>query len=239
MSFFRLRVDDFTQESLIKKMYENVKRGSSRVVYANHNLHSLYLGLKDESFSTWINSQDIVHADGMGIVYLSKLFGKKLNRANRITYVDLMPDILKLAMVNDYKIFYLGATQESLDKGLSKIQSLYPSLNIVGCNGFNLNDAVEKINFIKPDILFVGMGMPFQELWIKNNIKNLICKVILPCGAIMDYYSGIKKTPPRWAGKLGLEWLFRLSYEPKRLWKRYLLEPLYIFYILLIDLLKK
>ena len=239
MSFFRLRVDDFTQESLIKRMYEDVKCNNHPVVYANHNLHSLYLGLKDESFINWINAQYIVHADGMGIVYLGKLFGKKLNKANRITYVDLMPDILKLAMENDYKVFYLGATQASLYQGLIKIKSLYPSLNIVVHDGFELCKVVEKINLFEPDILFVGMGMPLQELWIKNNIENLICNVILPCGALMDYYSGIKKAPPRWVGKIGLEWLFRLLYELKRLWKRYLLEPVYIFYKLLIDLLKK
>ena len=77
----------------------------------------------------------------------------------------------------------------------------------------------------------VGMGMPLQEHWIAENYDKLGNAVILPCGAAIDYFAGAIPTPPRWAGRLGLEWLYRLLAEPTRLWKRYLIEPWFLLFL--------
>jgi len=233
-NFFGIRIDELTNNQLIQKIADRLITKGNPSIFTNHNLHSLYLCLRDKSLAAWINSQHVVHADGMGIVYLGKLFGKPLNREHRVTYVDFMPLLLEYAQAHKYRAFYLGSNQASLNKGLMKIKSLYPSLAIYGCNGYDLSQAIDSIERYKPDILFVGMGMPRQEKWIIENINKLNCKVILPCGAAMDYYSGFAKTPPRWAGRIGLEWAFRLLYDPLRLWKRYILEPFYILIRLLL-----
>ena len=242
--FFGLRIDEYTQQTLVEEIKTRVKSTfKCPFVVANHNFHSLYLCLKDKSLSEWINSQGIVHADGMGIIYLGWLLGAKLVRSNRITYMDLTPDVLTMAQENNFKVFYLGTNQVSLEKGISKIHSLYTDLKISSHNGYFLTsqnqEVLKEINDFQTDILFVGMGMPRQELWIKDNIDKLDCKVILISGAVMDLIAGSVKTPPRWAGKIGLEWAFRLCYYPKQLWKRYLLEPVYILYRLLVELLRE
>jgi N-acetylglucosaminyldiphosphoundecaprenol N-acetyl-beta-D-mannosaminyltransferase len=78
----------------------------------------------------------------------------------------------------------------------------------------------------------VGMGMPRQEHWIVDNFELLGPVVVLPCGAAIDYVAGEIPTPPRWAGRCGLEWLYRLAAEPGRLWKRYLIEPWFVLLLM-------
>ena len=85
----------------------------------------------------------------------------------------------------------------------------------------------------------VGMGMPRQELWIHDNFDHLSTTVILPAGAAIDYIAGVVPTPPRWMGKVGLEWTFRLAAEPKRLRHRYLLEPWSVLGLLALDFIHK
>ena len=84
----------------------------------------------------------------------------------------------------------------------------------------------------------VGMSMPRQERWVLDNFERLNTNAILTAGATLDYAAGAVPTPPRWAGKLGLEWLFRLVAEPKRLWRRYLVEPWFLFFLLVADIFK-
>jgi N-acetylglucosaminyldiphosphoundecaprenol N-acetyl-beta-D-mannosaminyltransferase len=85
-----------------------------------------------------------------------------------------------------------------------------------------------QINAYAPHVLFVGMGMPRQEIWILDNQTSLNANAILPAGALMDYMAGEIPTPPRWLASLYLEWLYRLISEPARLWRRYLVEPWFV-----------
>lgn len=232
-NFLGIRIDLCTIDSLLESIKDSISK-KHKIVVSNHNLHSLYLCLRDKDLNKWINSQNIVHADGMLIVFLEKILStlslqkSKLRRANRMAYLDFAPKIFEQAQIEKHKIVYVGATQDSVEKGTKKIKSLYPNLSITGFNGYDLEGIVDKVNKLAPDILFVGMGMPIQEKWIMDNFDRLNAKVFFPCGAIIDYYSELKKVPPRWAGRIGLEWLFRFINEPRRLWKRYILEPIYI-----------
>ena len=95
---------------------------------------------------------------------------------------------------------------------------------------------VKRINAYRPDLLMVGMGMPRQEYWTQDNFSQLDVHVILSStGAALEYIAGAAPTPPRWAGRIGLEWMFRLAHEPRRLFSRYLIEPWYILLLLLMD----
>jgi N-acetylglucosaminyldiphosphoundecaprenol N-acetyl-beta-D-mannosaminyltransferase len=93
-------------------------------------------------------------------------------------------------------------------------------------------EILSRINAYRPHVLMVGMGMPHQEHWILDNLDQLDANAILPVGACMDYVAGHISTPPRWMGRMGLEWLYRFSCEPKRLGRRYLIEPLFIIRLL-------
>jgi N-acetylglucosaminyldiphosphoundecaprenol N-acetyl-beta-D-mannosaminyltransferase len=96
---------------------------------------------------------------------------------------------------------------------------------------------IDAINTYKPHILMVGMGMPRQEHWIAKNLESIQTNTILTSGACIDYVAGAIPTPPRWMGRMGLEWLYRLFSEPKRLWRRYLIEPWFIGILFLREIL--
>jgi N-acetylglucosaminyldiphosphoundecaprenol N-acetyl-beta-D-mannosaminyltransferase len=227
------RVDLLTTVQLTEAVTSAATSRSSLIV-ANHNLHSLYLYHKHADIATFLDSADIVHADGMGIVLLGRLEGQPIGRLHRTTYVDWMPHLMEAANTHAWRIFHLGGTRESVEIAIGRLRELYPRAEFRGRNGYfdaapesmEARQVLDDITEFKPHILFVGMGMPRQERWIAHNREALVMvPVILPSGACMDYVAGTASTPPRWAGRLGLEWLFRLASEPSRLWRRYLLEP--------------
>jgi len=227
-NFFNISINDFTKQSLINHILDICsKRQDKPIFIANHNLHSLYYGLKNPDYMQIINEADFIHADGMSIILIAKLFGIPLHKENRITYLDFAFELF--SKMSNMKIFYLGTTKEILEVGLSKIKQR-TSLQVYGHNGFddNYELIISKINNFKPDILFVGLGMPKQEYWINMFKNELDVKVILNCGCFIDYIAEYKKEPPRWIGKIGLEWLYRFLCEPKRLFSRYFIEPLFI-----------
>jgi N-acetylglucosaminyldiphosphoundecaprenol N-acetyl-beta-D-mannosaminyltransferase len=124
------------------------------------------------------------------------------------------------------------------------LRKLYPALQIEVSDGYfdarrgsAENEAlIQRINAYRPDLLMVGMGMPRQEFWTQENFARLDAYVILSSsGAALEYVAGAAPTPPRWAGRIGLEWMFRLVHEPRRLFSRYLIEPWYILLLLLLD----
>lgn len=202
-----------------------------RCVIANHNLHSLYLYQKDEKLRRFFTKSKWTHADGMAIVLLARMTGSGLNRSDRVTYVDWMPLIMERAATHDWRVFYLGSKPGVAEKGIKILQERFPGLQMKATHGYfdpasEENDRVlDEIRNYSPQVLMVGMGMPRQEQWIVDNLEKLGPMVILPCGASIDYVAGEIPTPPRWAGRFGLEWLYRLIAEPRRLWTRYLVEP--------------
>jgi N-acetylglucosaminyldiphosphoundecaprenol N-acetyl-beta-D-mannosaminyltransferase len=170
----------------------------------------------------------------MGLVVLARLVGVPLNGPERVTYVDWLPLLFERAWERNWRIFYLGSKPGIADKAAEKLRRRFTGLQIATSNGYfdiegEENERVlQVIRKFAPNILLVGMGMPRQEKWILANWKSLDSVVTLPCGAALDYVAGEIPTPPRWAGRLCLEWLFRLISEPGRLWKRYLIEPWHI-----------
>jgi N-acetylglucosaminyldiphosphoundecaprenol N-acetyl-beta-D-mannosaminyltransferase len=234
-SFLDIAVHQLTKDQLNDAVAESVHSGR-RTVIANHNLHSLYLFHRNPAFRDFYKLADVVHADGIGIVALSALGNIGLQREHRTTYVDWMPDLVALAAANRWRLFYVGSKPGIAAQGAAKLVEEWPGLQIETAHGYfdasrtppdNLR-LLERIREFQPHILLVGMGMPRQECWIAENLPELSCNVILPAGAAMDYIAGAVATPPRWTGRLGLEWLFRLWIEPKRLASRYLIEPWYV-----------
>lgn len=219
-------------------LVEQAVVSNERCIVANHNLHSLYLYQNDAKMRDLFSKAKWIHADGMGIVFLGKAIGAQINRSARVTYVDWLPMLLARASDREWRVFYLGSKPGVAIRGAEIIREKFPGLKIDVAHGYfdpagQENERVlEQIGAFAPNILMVGMGMPRQEHWIVDNVDRLGPMVVLPCGAAVDYIAGEVPTPPRWAGRCGLEWLYRLLAEPGRMWKRYLVEPWFLLYLI-------
>jgi len=202
------------------------------------NPHSYCVSKKDEKFATALLSSDILLPDGSGIVLASK-FLKKI-KIKKIAGADIHKHLLENANLYGKKVFYLGATANTLQLIKNKITIEYPNIEFESYSPpykpeFSKEDSAKmrsEINLFKPDILFVGMTAPKQEKWVYYNQNRLSVPVIASIGAVFDFYAGtVLRSSPFWIN-IGLEWLPRLLKEPKRLWKRnFISTPLFLSYL--------
>jgi N-acetylglucosaminyldiphosphoundecaprenol N-acetyl-beta-D-mannosaminyltransferase len=218
---------------------------NKKTIISSQNLHSVYIFNKDAKLRAF-NDRTIKRVDGMPFIILGKLMGYPLNKEQRVTWVDYMIPFLKTISDNEFKLFYLGSKPKIADKAIEIFRNKFPGIKIAYANGYfnkvkeswENTELLKMISDFKPDALLVGMGMPIQEHWIYDNLNEIDAKVILTCGAAVEYFTGEVSTPPRWMGKVGLEWLYRLSEDPKRFYKRYCIEPLFLIPLIVKDLIQ-
>ena len=207
-----------------------------RCVIASQNLHSIYLYHRNAKMRAFGAHVQYMRTDGMSLVLLGRLLGYPLRREHRVTYVDWVRPLMAEATLQSWRIFYLGSKPGVAECGAEILRKEFPGLQIMNADGYfdatagsaENQKILQSINAYQPNVLMVGMGMPRQEHWILDNLESIHANVILTCGACIDYIAGEIPTPPRLMGRLGLEWLYRLLSEPRRLWKRYLLEPWFV-----------
>lgn len=187
----------------------------------------------------------IVIADGMPIVWASRLLGEPL--AERVTGADLMPAVCEAAAARQLKIFLMGAAEGVALEAKRRLELQYPGLDIVGVYsppfGFEKdpliqNQIVAMIRAASPDIIFVGLGAPKQEKWIFENYRKFEKGIFLGIGASIDFCAGQVKRAPAFMQKYGLEWVYRLVQEPRRLAKRYAVDT-YVLWIILREYLRR
>ncbi len=228
----------------MNQLVEQGIRERQKWVIANHNLHSVYLFHRYPKLREFYSSADYTYVDGMPLVALGRLYGYPLQREHRVTNADWTVPLMQLAAEKGWRVFNLGSPEPVAEKCAAELRKLYPTLQLEVSSGFfdaskgsAENEAlIRRINAYRPHLLLVGMGMPRQEFWTQENSARLDAHVILSSnGAAFDYLAGAVPTPPRWAGRVGLEWFFRLVKEPRRLFTRYLIEPWYILLLLLLD----
>jgi N-acetylglucosaminyldiphosphoundecaprenol N-acetyl-beta-D-mannosaminyltransferase len=209
----------------------------SRSVYAC-NVHMLMEAYDSEEFKNIVNSADLVTPDGMPIVWYLRNKGHK--EQERVYGPTIMWKLLSEASKDDIPVGLYGSTPTTLDRLSERAVSKFPGLDIrikisPPFDEMTIDEEealVEKINRLGVKILFVGLGCPKQECWIARN-RGKIRAVMVGVGAAFAFHSGVIKQAPFWMQKSGLEWLFRLIQEPKRLWLRYFSTiPKFIFLIL-------
>lgn len=224
---------------------ESIEQGQRRIIGC-HNLHSIYLYPRDAKMRAFYALADLLHVDGMALVLLARLLGYPLKREHRVTWMDWLDPLMAEAAKHGWRVFYLGSRPGVADRGAEVLRARHPGLQMTTAHGYfdarpgsAENEAVlDLIRSYRPNILMVGMGMPRQEHWILDNSDLVAANVWLSPGACMDYVAGVVPVPPRWMGQVGLEWLFRLASEPRRLWRRYLVEPWFVTALLVRDLLR-
>jgi exopolysaccharide biosynthesis WecB/TagA/CpsF family protein/anti-anti-sigma factor len=179
-----------------------------------------------------LRSADLLNADGMPLVWLSKLLGAPLKE--RVAGADLVPALCEAAVRRNARVFLLGGQQAVTNKAAEKLVQDNPGLEICGIAtplvniaGENIDDEkndlalVDEINQAKPDLLFIGFGNPKQLIWFQRNRDRLKVPVSIGVGGTFDFIAGNVKRAPLWMQKNGLEWIYRFTQDPKRLWKRY------------------
>ncbi len=239
-----VRVDAIDMATLIQ-FIASVINQKQKALVLSHNLHSIFLHETLAGFKATYQRADLVYIDGMPIVWLGRLAGLPVEKQHRITFLDSIEAMMHEAAENNWRVFYLGGTEEVLQSGLAVLRSRFPHLNIAGRNGYFQDiktegiALIQQINAMRPELLFVGMGMPLQEQWVDLYYNQIDARVVLTCGATLSYISGHSYRPPRWAGSLGLYGLLRFTRDPARLWRRYLLEPMYVLAKLLPGILKQ
>lgn len=220
---------------------------SKHLIVANHNLHSIYHYHHDSKMRKFYDVANHIHVDGMAVIGIGRLLGMPLNREHRVTFVDWMGPLAKASADNGWRVFFLGSRPGVAELGAEALRNAYPGLQIKTAHGYfdpsphssEAQAVLAEIDAWHPQILITGMGMPRQEHWIADQFDKLSANIILNGGAALDYFAGVVSTPPRWAGRCGLEWFFRLISEPRRLWFRYLVEPWFIAYKLVIQIVSK
>ena len=243
VSFLGLRLQPKTMVEM-NDLVEQGIRDRQKWIISNHNLHSVYLFHKHPRMREFYAQADYTYLDGMPLVTMGRLYGYPLEREQRLTNADWTIPLMKLAAEKGWRVFHVGSEKVVAEKAAEELRKRAPALQIEVNDGFfdanpgsEENEAlIERINAYKPDILMVGMGMPRQEFWTQDNLARLDAHIILASlGAALDYVAGAVPTPPRWAGRVGLEWAFRLMHEPRRLFSRYCIEPWYVLLLLLMD----
>jgi N-acetylglucosaminyldiphosphoundecaprenol N-acetyl-beta-D-mannosaminyltransferase len=230
---FGAKVTPMTSDELIAFLEHqiNCKR---KCVLASLNMHGLSVALDDSTFRQLHMMQDTyVWIDGMPIVLLCRLAGLDVQRRHRATSLDWIWPLMHKANVGRWRVYYIGGEPSILLRGLRAIAGRVEGIQIEGHTGYfdqsrasNDNTSLlRRIAEYKPDIIFVGMGMGKQERWIAENLESLPDVPICAVGALIEYLAGFAGVPPRWMGRWGIEWCYRLCGNPRRFWRRYLVEP--------------
>ena len=205
---------------LILQIKKDIKENLKKVIIAI-NPEKILTANKNVNLKNIINKADYLIPDGMGIVIASKL--KKGKIASRITGIDMFLKLCELAEKEKYKIFIYGAKEEVLTKAIKNLLSKFPNLIVAGYqHGYEKDEdkIINKINKSKANILFVALGSPKQENFIYNYIDQLDINVFQGIGGSLDVVSGNIQRAPKIMQDLGLEWLFRLYKEPKRIFRQ-------------------
>lgn len=228
-----VKITKTNKEVMLKKIKECIDlKMKTRLFYLN--AHCFNVSQKDPIYLSHLNEAEFVLNDGIGIELGARIFGIKF--VENLNGTDFTPEILKIAEVNGYTIFLLGGEDGIAKVASEKLQEKLPKLKIVGySNGFfeNTDVIIHKINDVRPDILIVGLGVPYQEVWISENSNKLNVTLLTGVGAFLDFTSNKVSRAPYYIRKLKLEWLYRLMLEPKRMWKRYLVGNCKFFYYIL------
>lgn len=235
--FLNIHIDDITFDDAVNKIIEMAKEDSKSFI-VTPNVDHVIKNEKDILFRKIYERADLILTDGTPLMWIADSLGAPIKE--KIPGSDMLPRVCELAAKENLTIFFLGASEGVAEKAKEKLTEKYPGLNVIGCYsppiGFEINKpelekTISIINEHKADILVASLGSPKQEKFIYNYMDRLEFKVALPFGAALDFEAGHIARAPLWMRKSGLEWFFRFLQEPKRLFKRYFIDDIKIFWI--------
>lgn len=235
------RCDFIQAPTALRRIIAAAERRQRRVV-AHLNVNGMVRSIESEPMQRLYRFADMTLIDGLPLVWWGRLLGFRTLRRHRVSWLDYLDFILKHASARGWKVCHLGGKPGIGEQATQYLHGRHPHLDIETRHGHFTFPGPEgeallaDLHHMQPRLLLVGMGMPRQEEWIAQYRDRLPNSVVITTGGTFDFYAGVNPTPPRWLGPLGLEWAFRIVTEPRRLWRRYLVEPWRLVPYLLRDL---
>jgi len=232
---FGCPIDALNMDQTISRIEEFIKNKKSRQ-HVVVNVAKMVEVRNDPNLREIISSCDLINADGMPIVWASKLLGNPL--PCRVAGVDLFQGLIRICAEKGYRPFFFGAREWVVEKVVDEFKARYPQLNVAGFrNGYYSEDEesgiAEMIRDSKADILYVGFSSPMKEKFLNRWMPSMQVPFCMGVGGSFDIIAGRTKRAPIWMQKSGLEWCYRLYQEPKRMWKRYAkTNPIFIWMII-------
>ena len=213
---------------------------SDRQYVCVSGIHGVMESQRDDGLRAIHNAAGMVVPDGMPLVWLSRLWGG--SGVERVYGPDLLLACCDRSLTAGYRHYFYGGGPRVPDLLMARLQARFPGLVVAG--GYSPPfrpltpeedaEVIRRINAARPDIVWVGLSTPKQERWMAEHRDRVEAPVFIGVGAAFDFHAGLKRQAPRWMQRTGLEWLFRLLAEPRRLWRRYLRNnPLFVWNVLL------
>lgn len=225
-------VDRITMDYAVVLIVEALlhRRELSPLTVVGPNAHLITMAERNSRFAEAMRDADLAVPDGVSVVMASRVLGVPI--PERVTGGDLMERICAEATHYAFRVFFLGGLPGAAQAAAQHLRERYPELLICGtyCPPQGFESDAQELSHIRravaeasPDLLCVAFGAPKQEIWIQENRNRLHVGAIMAVGAALDTQAGFRRRAPRWSQAIGMEWLFRLVMEPRRLWRRYLI----------------
>lgn len=224
--------DNITNKELGNIIKEILNSPAKGCFIVTPNVDFIVRAHRNENFRNVINKADLSLCDSAIVKIAARISHNNLKE--KITGTDLLRTVCQTAEEKN-KFFVLGSKEENIKKAVDKLRELFPNICISGFHhGYFKEDkeVVDKINSAKTDVLLIGMGSPKQEFWVRENRGLLNVKIIMCIGGLLEVLAGKVRRAPGWMQRVGLEWFWRLVHEPRRLWKRYIVDDMKFFYLL-------
>ena len=226
----KLPIDVVDFEGALDVIDQLVREREGGTVYTP-NVDHIVMAERHERFQTAYNAASLSLVDGTPVLWASRLLRTPL--PEKVSGSDLVMPLMERAAERGYRVYFLGGNPGVAELAREKLEQALPKIQIVGIDASRIDvsgdlketdEIVERIRAARPDIVLVALGAPKQEIWSQARRDLLRPAVLIGVGASLDFVAGIQKRAPNWMSSAGVEWLYRLAQEPRRLAARYLLR---------------
>lgn len=231
VTLFGVPIDNLTMAETLDRIEAMIRSGGAHQ-HVVVNVDKIVKLDRDPQLRAAILDCDLINADGQPIVWASRLLGRPLKE--RVTGVDLFAALIARSAERGFRPFLLGARQEVVERVAAILRARHPQLELAGFrNGYWPPDeeaaVVAQVRAARPDVLFVAMGSPKKELFLRRWKDELRVPFVMGVGGTFDVVAGVVQRAPVWMQRCGLEWFYRLLQEPGRMWRRYLVDDMRFF----------
>jgi len=231
VALFGMPISNVSMAEAVERIAAGIEEGTTQQI-ATANLDFARNARRNSFLQQVICDCSLVLPDGAPMLWASWLLGRPLKQ--RVTGVDLIPELARLSAKRGYRIFLLGSKEENAQRATRILEERYPGVLFVGryspeekaLGEMDDKEILRRIHAARPDILLVAFGNPKQELWIDRNRERLGVRVAIGIGGSLDMIAGTVRRAPKFVQKMHLEWMFRLLQEPRRLLPRYMLDTM-------------